>query len=443
MRFEEVREQAEEALGYEDALGAFELLLPLLDPPDGLREPGQWTDALELLARVTAETHSPPLAERCQLAASRPDDPAPLLELARAALEAELPGLAVAALARARAREPERLALLEEQVAALETMGLHREAARLLQESTSRTPGAFLTRYLLAFNLLLAGELRFAREALTTLGPPADATERFLQARLAGMLARAEVVAAVTPLDADDLRGWHFVISGGLLLLPAPPGTPGSDRGRWERSEDDETRCRQALARLAGVLSALALAPPRVLSFPDRENETLALAAAELLGVPCAPFAPSAGPGLVVAYDLARVLPELVATLHHHAPGQLLWAHAARWTREQPVVGDLLSFLYRRNVSPWERHLILDPRRTDLPAGPPAEPPAELATRLMGRPLVPNEADEADKAALLGLTRAAAAAPPADRPALLQTDGVRERLWIGSPVPHGPPHRDP
>jgi hypothetical protein len=46
------------------------------------------------------------------------------------------------------------------------------------------------------------------------------------------MLARADVARAVMPLDLRDLRGWHYLLTGGILWFLSPWGLDAGMTGR-------------------------------------------------------------------------------------------------------------------------------------------------------------------------------------------------------------------
>jgi hypothetical protein len=52
------------------------------------------------------------------------------------------------------------------------------------------------------------------------------------------MLARADVARRVTPLDLRDLRGWHYVLTGGILGCLSPWGFDAGMTGRWDHVAD-------------------------------------------------------------------------------------------------------------------------------------------------------------------------------------------------------------
>src|SRR4029077_773926 len=82
---------------------------------------------------------------------------------------------------------------------------------------------SFLCAYLYAFNAAMTGRLDLARTALADLQPDSSETES-MRGTIAGIVARAERIAGVCALDARDLRGWHYVLTGGLVIHQSPYG---------------------------------------------------------------------------------------------------------------------------------------------------------------------------------------------------------------------------
>lgn len=72
---------------------------------------------------------------------------------------------------------------------------------------------------------------------------PTTEAEVHMAARVERMLVRADALTGVTPLDDRDLRGWHFVMTGGLLLHVAPEGQ--GVRGRYASLADNQASAGQ------------------------------------------------------------------------------------------------------------------------------------------------------------------------------------------------------
>jgi hypothetical protein len=189
------------------------------------------------------------------------------------------------------------------------------------------------------------------------------------------------------------------------------------------------------LRRLAAVLDAWQVRPPRVWRLDDPDSATLALAAGTVLGCPVELWSAdgATGAGLVVAYDLATLSEETIASLREHRPGQALWAHAACWTDEPPCAADLTTYLCQCNVSPWGERLRLNVETRESEKVPASKaPPEGRAAEVLAASL---QADAlTDLPALVELARASQRLEGEHGPGALRVDGRRRRQGTNSPV---------
>jgi hypothetical protein len=276
----------------------------------------------------------------------------------------------------------------------------------------------------------MAGDVEEARRTLPLLRSLAAPDQGWGASRIQGILARADAARGQTPLDATDLRGWHFVLTGGLLLHLSPHGFDEGMHGRYAFVQDSEPVCLEGLRKLVQVLEALDRRPERVLALGDRASAILAHAAAAVLGVPIERW-PSDKPGLIVAHDLtllASVDDGVLESLQAHRPGQSLWAHASCWTELQPIAADFVTFLYQHNRDPWGPQLRVDAATKQTYQSEPAQgTPAELGAQVAAATLAQEAL--ADAPALATFARAV-------QPSLaaLRDEGLRERQFQGSRV---------
>ncbi|MFF4340662.1 hypothetical protein ACFY00_12075 [Kitasatospora sp. NPDC001540] len=321
-----------------------------------------------------------------------------------------------------RAVDPRQVLL--ELAVALEDGERHDEAVDLLREHREIT-GDWPDRYLLVHNALMAGRLDLAREVFEGLSAPDDTWQPAAD-RIRRTLARA---AAVPPTGPTDLRGWHHVLTGGLLATLSPYGYDAGMTGRWAYLQGGWDDCRLGLERLRTVLAAAGRRPASVALLPDRGSRALGLAAAELLGLPAAPYRPGTPDALVLAYDLNEVDEEVLSALHERAPGEVLYEHATCWTDTPAVSADVCGLLVQRIVAPWEPRMAVgeDGGVTRSPAdGRPAE---ELAREILAASAEPDEGDGATPAdPPEELARFAA------RAAATWATGPRDRIRSAGPV---------
>jgi hypothetical protein len=283
-----------------------------------------------------------------------------------------------------------------------------------------------LCQYLYAFNAAMTGRLEVTRAALATLEPDAPETES-MRGTIEAIVERADRVAGACPLDSRDLRGWHYVLTGGLLAHQSPYGFDEPMHGRYAWLADSLPRIATGLERLVKLVRGVEL--PCVYAPPGRSNEILAHAASAKLGIPIAPW-PAIGvpaPGLVVLYDLAELPQPDVARLAQRRDGQIVFAHASPWTTDSPIAPDVTTLLYQTLVPPWGAAMVVDPDTRQVTT---AEPDVRSI-----------EAIAADVVASPGLGDEDLASDDLPRSAALVervwplSPGTRSRLWAGGPVP--------
>ena len=419
---------AQAALDANDPRAAFAALRPLLEYPGDVAETARWSQAIGLFTPIAKALCGEKLEWLATAAARHADDAQSIFDFGYELVEVGLPGVAATALARADRLKPRNPHIISELAAALENATHHREVCDLLHRNRGLVESHFVLAYLLAFNAVMIGDLEESRRTLPLMLRLATPEQQWGAARIEGYLARADAARGHAPLDATDLRGWHFVLTGGLLLHISPHGFDEGMRGRYAFVQDSPATCLEGIRRVALVLDALDHRPERVLAPADRARAILAHATAIALDLPIEPW-PSHQPGLIVAYDLESIAPADAASLRAHRPGQILWGHASRWTQTHPVAADLVTFLYQHNRDPWGPQLRIDAATGKTHESEPAPgTPAELGAQVASATLAPDALS--DGPALAAFARAVRPAGAA-----LRAEGERERQFPGSPVP--------
>jgi hypothetical protein len=143
-----------------------------------------------------------------------------LYDFGYACIERGAAHLAVRPLARALELAPDTAPVLGELVAALEHDGQHARAVAVLEEHESVM--GWLNRFQYVYNALMAGDLDKAAEGFGRLPEPEEASWAPAREKVRRMLARAGIAHVVTSLDRQDLRGWHYVLTGGVLASLSP-----------------------------------------------------------------------------------------------------------------------------------------------------------------------------------------------------------------------------
>jgi hypothetical protein len=392
-----------------DDRAAFARVRARLGWPHGKALPdGELPAWLGLLGELAARRGATQLAELATGAVRDPDSPDRLYDLGYALIDAGAPAIAASVLWRCLALVGDSEEVVCELVSALESALAYRDAFAILDEHAALRARSFLCAYLHAFNAAMIGRLDLTREGLAQLRPETPETTG-MRDTLAAIVERADRVAGAAPLDAADLRGWHYVLTGGILIHQSPYGFDEPMRGRYAWLQDSHAHVASGLARLHPLVTGMAI--ECIYAPPGRGNEIVAEAASGKLGLPVAPW-PAVGnpaPGLVVIYDLADLPAAEVQRLVQRRADQILFAHASPWTQDSPIAPDVTTLLYQTLVPPW---------RDDGPAA------AHVASIVASAGLSADDLAADEPARWQALV--ARAWPP--------SPGQRARLWAGGPV---------
>ena len=382
---------------------------------------------IAMIGELAARRGADQLAQQVDEVVRDPDSPDRLYALGYALIDAGVPTIAATMLWRCLALVGESEEVVCELVSALESALAYTDALALLEEHAALRARSFLVRYLYGFNGAMAGKLAITRDVLHTLDADSPETTA-MRATLAAMIERADRIAgSAFPLDDRDLRGWHYVLTGGLLVHRSPYGFDEPMHGRYAWLADSHSRIAYGLDRLAALVAPLAL--PCVYAPPGRANEIMAHAASQKLGIPIVEW-PTIGvpaPGLVVTYDLSDIPSSHIPQLVPRRADQIFYAHATPWTQDNPVAPDITTLLFQSLVAPWDERPVVDPVTRESSQTPADDRSAAdiAATILAHEPLRDDELVADDPATWAALV--SRAWPP--------TPGQRSRLWAGGPVP--------
>lgn len=353
------------------------------------------------------------------------DDAATLLDLGRALLRLDLPAIAATFLLRAHELDAENREVAIAAAFALLTAGDPYRARIVVQQTQLDRADGVVASYLAAFSALATADLDAVHDILESVPAAANTPERRLLSRIRAMYARARLLAHAGRLDEGDLRGWHYVLTAGLLLLRSPHGRHMN--GRYGYLMDTPARCRLAIDRVQMVLRRLQKVVPRVVAADDVDSLILATAAARLLSVPLVTMSSDGAdaPGLFVVYELAGQPPEVIRRHHAHRTDETLWVNSACWTREEPLAGDLTTLLAQSNHPEWRDVRVHDGAGIE-----------GWADRIVeSKPADDDMAsDGLDIWHLLDVITGSGSNGDL-RPAALRNDGERLRQWAASPVP--------
>lgn len=418
--YENVRQGALQDLADGEPAAAFSKFRSVLEFPASEFDRKKWRDAMEIFARIAEALKKPEVAKLARDASRAPEEPMPQHALGSALLSERLPAIAATALHRARmlAKDSERVT--HAYVLALGSIMRHAEAREALRQSPQVLAKSVRCRALLALSTVMTGDLEEARKVHAAL--PADAASVPEVHMVAGMLARAEAVRSEVRLDRTNLRGWHFVINGSVLLHCSPFS---GMNGRYIWLQDTPGRVLDGVRRLSLSLETWGMKVPRVFVLPDRDSAILAHAASSVLNSPAErwPQGGSSSPGLIAVYDLATLRSSMRAEIGVHRPGQILWVHASCWMTDVFYTGDFTTLLHQTNTSPFRSRAVVD---------------LERDTRKIAAEVTdagPESSMLEDFPALIALLKATRRVTGAHAGGAFLTSGPRRPQLAGSPVP--------
>jgi len=415
------------ALSEGDDRGAFAKLRARFGWPRGKQlgrgssvEVAQWVGMLGTLA---GKRGAPQLEELALAVVSDPDSPDRLYDLGFALIDAGVPNVAATILWRCLGLVGDSEEVVCELVSALETAMAYEDAYAILAERVTLRAGSFLCQYLYAFDAAMTGRLDVVRDAVGRL--VTDVPEhQSMRGTIDRIVERADRVSGVCPLDDEDLRGWHYVLTGGLLLHRSPYGYPTPMHGRFAWLQDSHARIATGLARLRPLVAGI----PCVYAVEGRAHEIVAHAAAQRFGLPFAPW-PAIGvpaPGLIVAYSLDELPRSTLNVLSQRRPDQILFAHASPWTHDFPIAPDVTTLLCQSLAAPWGEVVKIDPENREVARSEPdLRSPEAIAAEIAVHPGL--EGDELIADDNLAWDAFVACVWPLDQ-------GIRTRLWAGGPV---------
>jgi hypothetical protein len=280
----------------------------------------------------------------------------------------------------------------------------------------------------------MTGNIDEPRSLLPIIKKDPDDSIQYMYRMLNGMINRALPLRENGGLDNQDLRGWHLVLNGSILLHLSPYGFDEGMNGRYAFISDSYSLIKDGILRLRRILENTEIEVNTVVPLPDRASRILGIAASKLLNIPISDwndFGPE-DPGLIVAYDLHDIEdPELSVRLHNHHPKQILWAHATCWTIVYPYSADLTTYLYQSKTAPWDAQLLFNDDEVQMSSAD------ESSENDLAEFIVNAERDESyfdDADALVELVECMKQIDDLDKPGIFQVSGKRLRLREGSPV---------
>ncbi len=423
--FQERLQGAREKLDSGDASDAFQIIRGVFEDLELAARDDEIALALRDLAPIAGEIGGAEFEDAIKACASNIDDPEALFELAQTFAEQEVFDIAACLLMRTWNMVPDEENVLAVLIDVLEDDDRFHDAYRILNEHAPRFPDHFYIQALKAFNAIMCGDLDAARSLEEQLPSSTDDDDQSFHEEIRGMLSRAKEINGVCDLGTNDLRGWHFVATGGLLLHLSPFGIDEGMNGRYAYTSDSYGRCREGLVRLKAILELWKCKPTHITILPERGSRIMGLAAGTLLDLPVRMWNGDNQDGLVVAYDLMDLEEDIGRALWEHGSGQILFAHATRWVEVYPYVADVTTYLYQLQSSPWGERMEVQGDNVESIAADDAAP-EDIAARIIEAEW---EAEDDDVDHLSRVEKVAAGMGQLS--AARQTSGNRSHLWTG------------
>ncbi|HNO78918.1 MAG TPA: tetratricopeptide repeat protein [Phycisphaerae bacterium] len=428
--FQQQLDDAREQLDAGEASAAFQLIRGVFFDLELASNDDDLSKALNGLAPIAGALGGTDFQDAISNCAKNLDDPEALFEVAQTFIEEEVFDVAACLLMRVHELVPEEADVVAVLIDVLEDDGRFEEAFGILKEVAEDFPDDFYIQGLQAFNAVMCGDLNAARIFAASLPTPVDEDDQFFGEQIKSILARADEIKGVCDLGESDLRGWHYVVSGGLVSHLSPFELEEDMNGRYAYTSDTYARCREGIMRLKAALDLLGCKPECIQILPERGSQIMGLAAGTLLDLPVRPWKGDGQNSLVIAYDLADLDEELGEALWEHKPGQILFAHATCWTDVYPFVADITTYLYQHQSSPWGDRMEMQGDEVEMmPADDAA--PEDLAARIIEAEWDSDEEDANDRSQAEKV-----AAKIGELCAARQDSGPRSRLWTG-PVKSG------
>ncbi len=416
---------------------AYSNIREILDYPGYFYLETVWGDVIELFEKITRELIGDDWGDLVKNVRENPNDIDALYDLAYYLYEESAHGIAATFLSRANKIKPQDEKILSELVVNLEFMMMNQEACNLLTEAKEVLETSEFCRYLLGFNRIMTGNIDETKKLLLTIQDSQDMDIQFMVNSLKGMITRASTLKTSRSLDNTDLRGWHMVLNGSILLHLSPYGIDDEMNGRYAYISDSYSLCRQGIDRLKSVIDKAKIEVPCILSLPDRSSRILALATSEIFKKPFKIWneVDTNTEGLIVAYDLNEIhSDEIIHDIANHRSGQILWAHASCWTYPFPFAPDITTYLYQQNYSPWgggqmgyniksKRIKILETNTSD---------DDDLSQQIISAERDPEYLDDLDD--LLTMVESLKLLNNESKPGIFRTTGRRMHQRVGSPV---------
>ena len=435
--YKQIRETFLKNLKQQNLQEAYSNIREILDYPGYYYLEAVWDDVINLFERITRELIGDEWGDLVKNIRDNPNDVDALYDLAYILYEKSAHSIAATFLSRANKIKPQDEKIISELVVNLEFMMLNQEACTILSEAKKLLETSEFCRYQLGFNRIMTGNIDETEKLTLTIQDSQDKDIQFMAKSLKGMINRVSALKKSRPLDNTDLRGWHMVLNGSILLHLSPYGIDDGMYGRYAYISDSYSLCRHGIDRVKCVLEAAKIEVPSILSLPDRSSQILAMATSEIFEKPHKIWdeVDINTKGLIVAYDLNEIYSdEIILDITDHRIGQILWAHASCWTYTFPYAPDITTYLYQQNNSPWGGGQMVynkNSKRIETSEINKSEE-EDLSQQIIRAERDHNYIDDLDD--LIAMVKSLNLINSESKPGIFRTTGRRIHQRVGSPV---------
>ncbi len=248
--------------------------------------------------------------------------------------------------------------VVTEYAVALERSGWNEKSMNILQENLHIVEKSLYFSYVLAFNAMNSGYPIQTKKAFELMKKNYDSTQEyhttFLE-RIRNFIARYDRLFGKLSIVNDDLRQWHYILNGSIVLYYSPYGWEQM-HGRFGLIQESIGTLKIGLTRMAEAIQKLNLSVEHILYVDNYQSKILAKAFSELTKIPLKEISEKNAneKGLVVLYKRKNMSPELYEQLQQKHEGQYLWVHSWDWVNVHGYEADFITHLSQMTSDPWE-----------------------------------------------------------------------------------------
>lgn len=433
--YKAIKDEALKLFDINNYVESFSVLRQILDYPGKLDNPLVWEDAFSLFEELSVSLGEEKLSQRISEVIDDSHDVESLYNLGYELYEHRLYSIGATVLTKANIIDPNNEKIITELVVTFECLMMYEEAIKVLSRSRTVLETSEFCQYLLTFNEIMTGNFSSASKTISSLKYSNDKEIAFMARTLEGMFDRYNVLKTSRGLDENDLRGWHMVLNGTLLLHLSPFGLKEM-KGRYALVSDTYSKCLEGIKRIERIIEEFKLDIPCIFYLPYRSSKILALALSKVLNIPLKEWDEEnfLDPGIVVIYSIEEItLNKYLAQLNEYRSNQILWLHSSSWTSPFRWAPDISTFLYQYNSAPWGERISYDSKeKKAITTTPDSSPEEEIVKKIFEAEKDPDYLDDLDD--ILSMLEPLKLIDGESKPGIFLNSGTRIPQRTGSPV---------